>query len=134
MKNVLRINHKDCKIIMDREFSIKASIYGSQEYVQLQGARMDYPDYKVERKTIRTNPHKEAFDGLTYDYMEKYMKRFNVDAEIRKQYSDMRFMAECHSIKYPVIKAWFLKTFPEVKEWGKFRNAFTTDADITIAA
>ena len=95
---------------------------------------MDYPDYKVERKTIRTNPHKEAFDGLTYDYMEKYMKRFNVDAEIRKQYSDMRFMADCHSIKYPVIIAWFLKTFPEVKEWGKFRNAVTTDADITIAA
>ena len=94
---------------------------------------MDYPNYTVERKTIRTNPHKEAFDGLTYAYMEKYMKRFNADEEIRKQYSDMRFMADCHSIKYPVIKAWFLKTFPEVKEWGKFRNALDT-ADSTNVA
>ena len=122
MRNVLRIDHKNGKIIMDREFSIKASIYGTQEYTHLQNARKDYPDYGVERKTIKRNPQKEAFDGLTYEYMEKYMDKYNVSAEIRKQYEDLRFKAKAHSIRYPVIKAWFLKTFPDMKDWGKIKE------------
>lgn len=133
MRNVLKIDHKNGKIIMDREFSIKSSIYGTQEYTHLQNARRDYPDYGVERKTIKRNPQKEAFNGLTYEFMEKYLEFYNVSVEVRKKYKEMRFMAECHSIRYPVIKKWFLETFPEVKEWGKFKEQFAA-ADSDVAA
>ena len=133
MRNVLKIDHKNGKIIMDREFSIKSSIYGTQEYTHLQNARRDYVDYTVERKTIKRNPQKEAFNGLTYEFMEKYLEFYNVSAEIRQKYEEMRFMAQCHSIRYPVIKKWFLETFPEVKEWGKFKEQFTA-ADAVVAA
>ena len=118
MKNVLRIDHKNGKIIMDREFSIKSSTYGTQEYTHLQNARKDYPEYSVERKVIKKNSQKEAFKGLTYTYMERYMDRYNVKESIRQEYQDMRFNVECHSVRYPKVKAWFLKTFPEVKNLG----------------
>ncbi len=127
MRNTLRIIHSDGKnekglIVMDREFAIKSSYYGTQEYNRLQAARNDYPSYSVVRKTIKKNPKKESFDGLTYEYMEMYMDRYNVPAEIRKQYEDLRFKANGHSIRYPIIKAWFLKTFPDMKDWGKTKE------------
>jgi len=128
MRNILKINHATSQLVMDREFSIKSSLYGSQEYNMLQAARQDYPSYQVVRKTIRKNPQKEAFNGLTYEFMERYMKRYNVPMETLKKYQEMRFMAECHSIRYPVIKQWFLETFPDVKDWGKVKEEFAATA------
>jgi hypothetical protein len=125
MRNTLKVFHdggQNGRIVMDREFSIKATIYGSEEYEKLQAARRDYPQYHVVRKTLRRNPKKESFNGLTYEYMEMYMDRYNVPAEIRKQYEDLRFNAKGHSIRYPIIKAWFLKTSPDMKDWGKTKE------------
>lgn len=122
MKNTLHINHKTNQLVMDRTFSVKASLFGSQEYNMLQSARQDYPKYQVVRKTIKTNPKKESFNGLTYEYMEIYMDKYNVSAEIRQQYEDLRFKAKAHSIRYPVIKKWFLETFPDMKDWGKIKE------------
>ncbi len=122
MKNILRIDHANAKIIMDREFAIKSAIFGTEEYKHLQEARRDYDGYAVVRKTIRTNSKKESFNGLTYEYMEMYMDKYNVSQEIRKQYDDLRFKAKAHSIRYPVIKKWFLQTFPDMKDWGKIKE------------
>jgi hypothetical protein len=136
MRNVLKIFHdteKAGRIVMDREFAVKSSIYGTQEYDKLQAARRDYPNYTVVRKTIRRNPKKEAFNGLTYEYMERYMERYNTPAETRQKYQEMRFMANCHSIRYPIIKKWFLETFPEVKDWGKMKNQLVA-ADVAVSA
>jgi hypothetical protein len=118
MRNVLKIDHKNAKIIMDREFSVRASIFGSDEYKQLQEARKDYPNYGVMRKTIKKNSKKEAFKGLTYAYMEEYMDTHNVSEKNRQEYKEKRFLAKCHSIRYPHIKQWFLDTFPDVKNLG----------------
>lgn len=121
MKNVLKIDYDKQELIMDREFSIKASIVGSKEYDILQTAKQN-TGFTIVRKRIKTNPKKESFNGLTYEYMEMYMDRYNVPAEIRKQYEDLRFKAKGHSIRYPIIKAWFLKTFPDMKDWGKAKE------------
>lgn len=130
MKNVLKIDYDKQELIMDREFSIKASIVGSKEYSILQTAKEQYYGFKILRKRIKTNPKKESFNGLTYEYMEMYMDRYNVPAAIRKQYEDLRFNAKGHSIRYPIIKAWFLETFPDMKDWGKIKE----ELDATTAA
>ncbi|MBE5733197.1 MAG: hypothetical protein E7353_09265 [Clostridiales bacterium] len=133
MKNVLKINHKTSQIVMDRMFAIKSSLYGSQEYNNLQQARQDYPTYSVARKEIRKNPQKESFNGLTYKYMEMYMEKNNVSPEIKQKYKEMRFMSNCHSIRYPIIKKWFLETFPEIKNWGKIKKELAA-ADVPVSA
>lgn len=131
MKNTLKIDYKNNQIVMDREFSINASSFGSQEYNMLQAARHDYPTFQVVRKTIKKNSKKEAFNGLTYEYMEKYMARYNAKPEILKAYDDLQFLAKCHSIRYPEIKSWFLETFPEVKDWGKKKEEFAADTALS---
>jgi len=124
MKNILKINHEEKIIVMDRTFAKFAENTRSEEYAHLQQVRKDYPAYTVILRKIKTNPNKERYAGLTYDYMKRYIVR-NVK-DINKRYGilleldDMIFISECHSKgkRYPTIKKWFLNTFPEVKEFG----------------
>ena len=34
------------------------------------------------------------------------------------EFEDMLLLAQCHSIRFPVIKKWFLKKYPEVALYG----------------
>lgn len=130
MRNTLRVYHdgpESGRIVMDSEFAKKSSRYGTQEFSILQEVRASYPKYHIIRKTIKRNPKKEAFKGLTYAYMEEYMDRHEVSQEIRQEYKEKRFLAKCHSIRYPHIKQWFLDTFPDVKNLGLENKEITNE-------
>lgn len=119
MKNIIRIDHETRCIVMDRTFSKLSSDPRSEEYTLLQSTRKDYPGYYVMTRTIRRNPRKESYRGLTYTYMEQYIDSHENAEENRKAYEELRLAAACHSIRYPTIKKWFLDTYPELKEFGK---------------
>ena len=116
MTNVLKINRRNNTIVMDRAFAKASEVVGSEEYNMLQTARRDYPTYNVVRRTIKKNPNKECYRGLTYGYMENYI--MSHCGEKMAEYQELRLIAKCHSIRYPSIKKWFLESFPEVAEFG----------------
>lgn len=116
MVNTLKINRNENKIVMDRTFAKASEIVGSEEYNILQIARRDYPTYTVVRRTIKKNPNKECYRGLTYNYMEDYILTHCADKI--DEYKEMRLISECHSVRYPTIKKWFLEAFPEVAKFG----------------
>ncbi len=116
MTNTLKINRDDNTIVMDRAFAKASMIVGSVEYNMLQTARRDYPTYTVVRRRIKRNPNKECYKGLTYEYMEEYIRTHC--KERLEEYKEMRLISECHSIRYPTIKKWFLNTFPEIADFG----------------
>ncbi|MCH5198007.1 MAG: hypothetical protein J1E34_03775 [Oscillospiraceae bacterium] len=123
MKNTLKINFAERKIVMDREFSTRATNPFSPEYLKLQAVRADYPNFTVVRKTIKKNPHKETYKGLSYQYMEDYITTHE-PRETRKavleEFYEKRLISQCHSqaFRYPVIKQWFLARYPEIAEFG----------------
>ncbi len=122
MKNVIRIDHETRSIVMDKTFTRQSSDPRSEEYTLLQATRRDYPGYHVKTRTIRRNPRKESYRGLTYAYMEQYIDAHENAEENRKVYEELRLAARCHSIRYPTIKKWFLDTYPELKEFGRERS------------
>ena len=99
---------------MDRTFNKNQSNTNSKEFKHLQKVRRDFPDYQIVVKKIARNSGKESYKGLTYEFMERYIKSHPEGEEYMGKYADLRFLAECHSIRYPTIKKWFLKTFPEI--------------------
>lgn len=117
MKKNILIDHKSKKILLCREFDIKAKNTESSEFDKLCEVVQAFPKYKVERRTIKKRANKESYKGLTYGYMEAYIESQG-RLDIMQEYKEMRMLAECHSIRYPVIKAWFLEKFPEVKLYG----------------
>lgn len=123
MKNTLKINHKEGIITMDRTFAKNAENTMSVEYSHLQSVRRDYPTYTVARRTIRSNPHKECWKGLTYEYMKSYIATHEDDENretVLGEFAEMRLISQCHSraYRYPVIKQWFLSKYPEISEHG----------------
>ena len=118
MKNYVRIDCANRQIVMDRTFARLSQIVGSDEYNRLQTARRDYEGFNVLTRTIRRNDKKECYRGLTYDYMERYILLHGKADERKKEFDELRLIAECHSKRYPVIKQWFLQQYPEIAKFG----------------
>ena len=77
MTNSIVINDKSRTIEITKKFAAAAKIFGSQEYEDLQRARSHYPNYYVKvRSAARKADH---FKGLTFDYMEGYIKKHNME-------------------------------------------------------
>lgn len=134
MKNTLRFDHDARCIVMDRTFFKNSSNIRFEEYGMLQRARQDYPTYTPVIKRIKRNPNKETYKGLTYTYMERYIQIHEssetVDA-VMAEYKELRLISECHgkARRYPAIKRWFLKKYPEIEQFGneEFENAAATE-------
>ncbi len=123
MKNAIKIDFINNRILMTRAFAKLASDVRSKEYEMLQKARCDYPNYTVEIRTIKRNPDKETYAGLTYNYMMDYIRTHEA-AETRElvlaEFNEMLLISKCHSkaFRYPTIKKWFLEKYPAVAEFG----------------
>ena len=72
MKSI-SINNATRSIELTKTFTKAASKFGSPEYLELQAARRDYPDFRVV--TVAQKAAKPEFKGLTYEYMKAYIRR-----------------------------------------------------------
>lgn len=138
MKNVLKVNPEKRIIVMDRAFSKNAYIVGTDEYEQLQMCRRDYPKFKVVLRQIKKNPKKESYSGLTYQYMEDYILRKESKENVMnvlKEFADMRIITECHSkpYRYPKVKEWFLKRYPEIITFGMSGEKTSSDVSSPLS-
>ena len=113
----IKIDHVFKKIILGKGFYKKQFDITSIEYAKLCEVVQMFPEYEVSVKSIKKNPHKEAYKGLTYEYMERYISVKGAITD-RQEYDNMRLLAECHSKRFPVLKQWFLRKFPEVEKYG----------------
>ena len=121
---------------MDRTFAKNANNVRYEEYAILQRARQDYPTYAVVTRRIKKNPSRETYAGLTYQYMENYIlthEGADTAEKVMAEYRELRLISECHckARRYPTIKSWFLKKYPEIEEFGqkKFDEQPATDKD-----
>ena len=74
--------------------------------------------HPFEDVEVKRNAAKECYRNLTHEYMESYIASHDNAASRRAEYSELRLLAECHSIRYPTSKRWFLATYPEVVQYG----------------
>ena len=82
---------------------------GSQEYVKLMQTMKELPDFQI----VVQQPTRKACNshaGLTYEYMENFIKAIAPD-----RIPEFQAIRNFHH-SYPVIKRWFLKEFHEVNE------------------
>lgn len=119
----IRVDRNANAIIMTREFSKKAEDPYTEEYRLLQEVKRDNPNCVVRNHTIKKNPHKECYKGLTYDYMREYIRTHEAKANVEgalAELEDMIFISKCHSngFRYPTIKKWFLEKYKDVVTFG----------------
>lgn len=119
MTREIIINEKRNTIEITKKFAAAAKRFGTTEYEDLQNVRKDYPQFRIEVKA--TSKKKDSFKGLTFNYMERYIKGNDDEAMLKDFYllsgrnedgSDQEFAA---SASYGEIKQWFLDNHKELK-------------------
>ena len=122
MTNVITINDRNRTIELTKVFANKAKKFGTMEYKDLQIVRNDYPEYKVVIKS--TSRRKSGFKGLTYEYMEKYIKDHK--SELLEDFYTLRGRdangekiedSFDNNASYGEVKEWFLNEFPAIKDY-----------------
>ena len=121
-KSKLLVKYAEGVIEMNTTFAKEMRNPLSEEYALLQRTRLDFPTFAVRTRQIKSNPHKDTYKGLTYAYMKKYIKLHETKEEaetVIAYLEDQILISKCHgqSLRYPTIKKWFLKKFPEIKQY-----------------
>lgn len=113
------IDYATSTISLSSAFAKKAMFPGTQEYRQLQEVRRDYPNFTQTVHKFKSNMKQERYRGLTYDYMRTYILLNDpCAATALAEFEKMIEISKCHSIRYPVIKSWFLNRYPEIVAYG----------------
>ena len=122
----MTINTTARTITLTKKEMTAASRFGSDAYKDLQQARRDNPGFAVITASRKAKTQRETFKGLTYEYMEKYIKAHDDSGSIM-----VEFKIRCGNpidpadqlptpYTYAENKAWFLKKFETV---AKFYNS-----------
>ena len=119
----IRIDRDNNRIVMTKAFANKADDPTTREFRLLQEVMGTYPTFKVVNHTIKKNPHKECYKGLTYDYMREFIRTHEAKANVESvlaELEDLIFISKGHSngYRYPTIKKWFLEKYPNFAEFG----------------
>ena len=128
MKNALYIDFAKDKIVMTTTFAKKCQNTASAEYAQRQSVRRDYPTFAVTTRKIKSNPNKETYAGLTYEYMRNYIITHASD-ETREtevaEFDELILISKCQTKakRYPTIKKWFLVKYPAIAKFGMAADA-----------
>ena len=126
MKSALYVDFDKNAIIMTSTFAKKCRDTNSAEYARLQTVRRDYPNYHVVTRQIKRNTEMEHYKGLSYAYMEEYIRSHEEGKALittLHEFSEMVCLSHCHSKRYPVIKQWFLARYPEIAKYGMLEGS-----------
>lgn len=123
----MTINNKKMTIEVTKAFAKKASKFNTKEYKDLQSVRKDYPNYEVVIRTNKTS--KNSFKGLTFEYMETYIKAHDDENNTTmKDFLDLRGLSKeaveamADSASYGEIKAWFFEQYPQIRQFHERRE------------
>lgn len=117
----IRIDYSKSEIVLSSAFAKKAFTPGTDEYRQLMSVRQDFPEFRLVTRQFKTNTKQERYRGLSYPFMREYITAHEVDAKpVLAELEEMIGISKCHSLskRYPTIKAWFLKRYPAIAEFG----------------
>lgn len=122
----MKVNMFERKIVLTKKEMTAASRYGSDAYKALQDARRDNPGYEVVIVTRTAKTQRDSYKGLTYAYMEKYIKIHDgEESDTWKEYKIRRGNPLDEKDLLPVpytyqeTREWFLKKYEAVAKFYK---------------
>ena len=123
-------------IEMTKNEAQSAGRIGSKKFNELKEYQTAYPKFTI--CIVATPKRKSQFTGLDYDFMEKYIKEckkenkneiledFNTlrgkiknDSTVEDEEKGTSTPVKAEKASYLEVKAWFLKTFPEIENYKK---------------
>ncbi len=119
----ITINERNNTLVITKKFEKAASKYGSPEYKELKEAKADFPNFRVVTRT--TKKKEETYKGLTYKYMESYIKDHDVNGKIMDEFKVRTGQTKesLNKRSYFEVKKWFIEIYPEFATFHEDRKA-----------
>ena len=116
-------------LVATKKFLNNAKYFGTPEYYELRKAMADNPNCKVVARTIRRNPEKKTYKGLTYENMLTFISAVEPTAALEFEFAKKRSVVQRNSYRWMV--KWFEARFPyyENPEFTEYFNASIMTAD-----
>ena len=132
----MTINYITMTIEMTKAESKAAGKVGTEAFKEMLSLMQQFPNYKIQVIARAATKKSCDYKGLTYAYMEKYIKAHDNDKHtIMAEYEDLRGESDAakdvlaDSFTYQEIKNWFLGKFPEIREFHEMRSKMLTAAN-----
>ena len=125
----MTINYITMTIEMTKAESKAAGKVGTEAFKEMLSLMQQFPNYKIQVIARAATKKSCDYKGLTYAYMEKYIKAHDNDKHtIMAEYEDLRGESDAakdvlaDSFTYQEIKNWFLGKFPEIRGFHEMRQ------------
>ena len=128
-KSKLLVKYAEGVIEMNTTFAKEMRNPLSEEYALLQRTRLDFPTFAVRTRKINTNPKKDTYKGLTYEWMRNHIATHepkNIVEQKLAEFNDLIALDKKNKVEgaehleaagYLDVKKWFLAKFPEIKQY-----------------
>lgn len=117
MKNPVKVDLPNGRIVITRKFAEKAKTIGTDEFRYLQEIRMVHPDLEIVQRTIEKNESKKTYKNLTYANMEAFIAaQDGAESAAMKEYKTIKRLSEGKNGSYAHVKKWFLNKYSEAFE------------------
>lgn len=135
-KSKLMVKYDKGVIEMNTTFAKMMQNPLSDEYALLQKIRTENPGLAVRRRQIKSNPKKDTYKGLTYEWMRNHIATHEAEDVVDdklKAFDEKVYISKCHgqSLRYPTIKKWFLEEYPDVAKFGTLEFEKEAEAEET---
>ena len=108
MTTKIMINNTKRTLEIEKNFSKKASIFGSDEYKMLSEARAAFPTYTVKvKETHRKTP---AVQKIDKEFIKKYLDKQS-DEKGKEEFDRL-----CKEASFFEARKWFLDNHPSLKD------------------
>lgn len=134
----MNANIMTAKIEMTKTEAVAAGKLNSEKFSELKTLREIYPTFQIEVIKIVTKKV-DHFKGLTYEYMENYIKD-NKESLLSIFYALCGRDEEGNKVKlaaaasYGEVRMWFLTEFPEIEQMSANVNEIIKNARASRAA
>ena len=125
----MTINYTSMTIEMTKTETKAAGKVGTEAFKEMLSLMQQFPNYQIKVVTRAATKKSCDYKGLTYEYMEKYIKAHDEDQSILKEYQMLRGLtneaqeALADSCSYQEIKNWFLAKFPAIEKFHTMRQS-----------
>lgn len=116
----------DTHVLVTKEFTKNARIFGTPEYKMWKEIKEDCKDAEMVTKKIKKNPNKRtATKNMTYEHMAIYIRQQKEAETLMAEFKKQIALSMIQTNPYRCVLAWFIQKF---EDYDDYKNFFEEEA------
>lgn len=120
MTNMAIIYVNDNTARVTKAFQKNACIFGTEEFKLWREYKKEFPDAKMQTKSIKKNPDKKSNRNMTYPNMKKFISTLSDKDKLLKEFEAVKKRSLIQAYPYGYVLEWFQTTIEGYDDFAKF--------------